>query len=381
MVMPTHSRMTRGFTLIEVLIASALGATLLGLLTMAFIGSRRAAERTEATATLHLDAAAIDRMFQEDLESINPGTKMELLVNRPDSVTAVTAKGSMRLDCMTTLERSDTTMGLGQDHPHDTMWTRWQWIASGVNSRPTLFRALSSPYFRGRFVDDGGTVRNMLEFPTPRRDRRGLLDANDGRTWNGFQLLDRATGGFDGWNGSRATFGFPSDTNDLNRRLVPIHANIEDLRLEWIDQGGHTVTGTSAGIVVRNETGSVVSPDSTSILPTGEGNWPLRAWWIEDQASRPDLMKVDGLWSDARPWTLGVTAALPAPTSPYKNAYPTTDSRTATERRPALIRISFTLTNDPLAYDDPQRGLNPRWVRQRFSFSHPVASTLPRPLP
>jgi prepilin-type N-terminal cleavage/methylation domain-containing protein len=368
----------RGFTLIEVLIATAVGVMILATLTAAFVGARRAAARSEALTKLHLEAALVDRLIQEEIEVMHPCALMRLRAARPvaggsdDSLTWVYA---------TVLPNPDPSAGLGQVYANDLAWARWQWRANGVDGKPTLYHSRSSPVMAGR-MRNNATDRltyDLVEFPTLRRDRRAELDANDGRGYWGLDKLPAAT--FYDTTSGRTLFGLPGDDRDLQARAVPLAINIEDLQVSWVDRDGWSVLASAAGLSLTKDDGTAVSGAGS---PGSDPYWSRRGLWLQN-ATAPyvtgtiDQIALDGMWTDAREWKLGSTATLPAPSGTGAAAYPASDARSANGRRPALIRVSFVLTDDPRPTG--QRDGDARWIRQRFSFSHATAATFTRPLP
>lgn len=316
------------FTLIEVLIATAIGMMLMALVASTLIGMRKVIERNSALAGLHENASMINKDLARDLSASVAGAKWELRAE-PGSDGWGSGDEVVTLTWMTTCDNGpQSTFQFSPGPRHDMAWCRLRWVGGGKDRPSRLFYARSSG-FRIISWKDVTTVK-IHQDPQLRRDRRRDLDDNDLRHLPG---MSQAV-----WK----SIAMPGDSADLDAQLAmrPIHAatiEVRDFRLSWKDEGGWTTTATAdAGLVQRDASGSVVP-------------WSGGAW------DNQQCVAIDGVYLDARP------------------ALVTGSSRSIAETRPMLVRLSCLLAESKLNLDPEQR------ASLRLDLSFLAGSELTRP--
>lgn len=320
--------MRRAFTLIEVLIATAIGMMLMALVASTLIGMRRIIERNMALTGLHENAAMINKDLARDLAASVAGAKWEMRAE-PGADGWGSGDEIVTLTWMTTCDNGpQSTFQFAAGPRHDMAWCRLRWVGGGKDRPSRLFYSRSSG-FRLNTWKDATTVK-IHQDPLLRRDRRRELDDNDLRHLPG---MTKAV-----WTG----IAMPGDGADLDTQLAlrPIHAapiEVRDFRLSWKDEGDWTISATAdAGVVQRDAAGSVVP-------------WPGGTW------DNQQCVAVDGVYLDARP------------------AMVVGSSRSIAETRPMVVRLSCLLAEAKPNLDPEQR------ASLRLDLSFLSGSELPRP--
>jgi len=253
-------------------------------------------------------------------------------------------------------------------------------------------------------VDSSGQVyRTWDRFPVFRRDaRRHLGDDKDGlKPWMFPTGGDPALGVYDP-NTSH------DDGNDLAIQMMPVHTSIEEFAASWVDYGGNEIyvstaaNATNQGVVpylqrtasgTRGGLDQTMSTDYTTNMPSmvpipriGDVDERSVTYYVNrilrptavtttDRDEQWSRLAIDGLWLDGRVWN-----------APYVDGHHGIwDNRTVQQRRPGLLRIAFTLSNDPNPsakssdWTTVTRDRSTIWLRQPFAFSHPCGVSLPPP--
>ena len=395
-----------GFTLIEVLIAIAVGSLIVALTWTAFRNVSQTSRRFHATTSLYQQASVIHAAVETPIGIQFHGAQFRLAVKD-----AGTRKAKVTLDCMYPLK--DFAPDLGRTMPasiyyNDLTWSRLEWYAGGDSGPPTLKQAITPPYwtaqikarYRGDCTTDpsipAGAPADVVNWaneevvplesihssssswvtcaisPEPRRDRRRDINDNDLRMMPGIPAAAYAsrTPASGLGDGDRLQLQL-----DLGQKLVS--DRISRFRIEIIDfRGYRTVVNPTpgcyedpavpSGISYYDATGAAFTP------PSPDGANP-NVW-------SSSLRTVDGLSSEGRtdPCPGYASASLPVPQA----------------ERPAVIRIAFVLhapiTSLPipansdasgvplkdldfLEYDRRRPGGN-TYISREFSFSFSTSS-------
>jgi prepilin-type N-terminal cleavage/methylation domain-containing protein len=321
--------MRRGFTLIEILIAAAIGVLMITLVTGALVGIRRITERNQVLTSLHEDAATINRNLLTDVGSSFAGAKWEAAAQPGADGAWGTGDEVVTVTWMTALsDPKQETYEFGRDARHDLTWCRLRWIGGGAGKPSRLMYARNSGFWYGTYRPPGGGGVTIHMDPLPRRDRRRDMNDNDLRHIPGLQPAEYAA------------IAMPGDGSDIDQQLLPLHAptvTVEDLRIAWIDRGGwRTVLTPGAGIAQYDQSGAA--------MPLSGGPW--------DNQQR---LGVDGVFLDSRSHT------APAAT------------RSVAAARPQLLQVSFTLVE----YRERAGSSDPASLR--IDLSLPTGAELPLP--
>lgn len=395
----SHPR--HAFTLIEILVATAIGMLLVSLAWAGFSQVQQVTRRNAGLVRLHSEAAAIQQALGEDLGSLMQTCQIRLRAFDDGVTDPALRKAWVEFTAMRLVHdrKGVNTVTQGQA-PTDQAWFRWRWDAA----RGTLSRGITpedrfwcEPSDNPLYDKNGRQYGKMADghawwlVAHPRRDRLRDLNDDDGRWQPVFANLVSAQGWrvWDdtqasasaklGAQGSQAT-GLaaealpagssyaqprtPGDEAVLQQAMGVVHRSVTDFRLGWVDsraasvEAGSIDTGSGAAFRVLRR-----APYSSSAVGAVETGF----------SSVVNTLLVDGAWLDAR-----VVAAANTMTT-YVAAADGTDNTatiahlangsTAQSVRPVLMRVAFTLV-------DADSG-----VVQDFSYSFPVAALLPPPPP
>jgi hypothetical protein len=214
---------------------------------------------------------------------------------------------------------------------------RWEWVPRSGTQKPGLYRSEARGLRESKNGDgtSTGPAYRIIALPEPRRDRRRDLDDNDGRMIPGVTAT---------WITRWAVL---SDGQELTAQRTVLQDNVAAFGVEFLTAHGWTIRATSSGITVKDAAGSTISPPGSQTAP----------WFRSGHATLPDLLVLDGVWVDGRSWT------LPEDTT----------GLTAVQWRPQLLRVFYTLTNDPR----PQGTDDGSYPYQTFKASLAVAGSSP----
>jgi type II secretory pathway pseudopilin PulG len=329
------------FTLIEVLVASTLVILLLSMVTGTLLHISRISARTSGVLAMHDAVSGLQRVLAERSQAVHHGTAWHCTAD-PGANGWGDGDESVELTWMGTMPaREEAGGGLYQSDQTDLTWYRLTWRAAKHAQTPGIFLSRSSGIRTNisqawNWVPDP-TVANMFYslavWSQPRRDRRRDLDDNDLRYIEG---LSPAL-----YTSCRAG-GIIGDGELLRRNSRPALAPgilVDDFRLEWIDRAGWTTTFDATRGLTRRDASGAVQP------------------WLGQPWSSATRVSLDGVFMDGRPHTL-------AP-----------DPRDVNDARPALLRLAFTLRQEP----PPGAGKARENIVQTFALSFPLGSGLPAP--
>jgi|GEM_PF-3619142 len=319
--------MKTGMTLIEILIATSIGAMLAAAAAAVTLNVHRISARNLARLTLHDDASVIARTLDRSAQSCHPGGQWRLESSPGDDASWGTGDEWVSLTFLITPPaRFDRTLGFGPEARSGTSWFRLRWDAAKAPERGRLRVSQGSALRNVETVRAGRTL-TITQDSSPRRDRRRPLDDNDLRLVPG---IDAAT---------YTSLRMPGDGQDLDAYLVDVLApstSAEDFHLGWTDRAGRRIEWTAkTGLSVRNASGAAVS------APAGDAGWSANS------------IVLDGDFLDGRPHTL-----LGSPWS-------------SGATRPLLLRLSVTLVESPRRDVPLSRG---REIGQVFRFSFPLGA-------
>lgn len=400
--------LTRGFTLIEILIAVAIGSLIVAMTWSTLHSLGKVARRYQAATSLHQQASVIHSALETQLTTQFHGAQFRIHVSD-----AGTRNAAITIDCM--YQQSEIEPMMGRFSPrkryyNDLVWSRLRWHAGGASGPPTLSRAISPPRWQvvttdatrtgiasnvprrtdcvrladpykplhlvPEWVDEelvlsttGNSSLQSWLLPEPRRDRQRDINDNDLRLMPGIPAsVYNSLGLSVDYSSSRL-----GDGDRLTDELILVSDRISRFRVEVIDfRGFRTVVNPTPdcyedpepppGISYYDATGAVITP-LTPIAPHPD------VW-------SSSLRTVDGLWSDGRGETSRGYAGLPPPSA----------------ERPAVVRIAFVLhapmtglaipansdanplkNLDFLEYDRRRPGGN-QYISREFAFSFSTSS-------
>lgn len=314
------------FTLIEILVASSIGALLIALVSGALLGIHRIGEVNQVLMSLHEEAAVSDRKLRAHISAAAAGAKWEFRADPGSDGTWGTGDESITLTWMTTIADSErVNFDFSRDPRMDLTWCRLRWEANG--GRPRLLQGMNSGFWIRR--PPGATGVNLHNDPLPRRDRRRDLEDNDLRFLPGISPADYSA------------IAMPGDESDLSGNMTILHGHyidVKEFRLSIVDRSGWEVVATpGSGLVQRNAAG-VTEP------------WSGGAWENDQKYG------IDGVFLDAR------------------HHIPVNASRSVAAMRPVLVRLSFTLTERRTGAPSHRQP-----IALRFDISLPVGQELALP--
>lgn len=252
-------------TLIELLVAVALGMLVVALAWTAFVRASSSTVRATARVDLHATAAVVREYIQRDLGSMAP-TVACFVRSTPNVVAGTRRTDTIELLFMRMVDRlTSETAGSSKDqYKSEFTWVRWRfvrtWLQDGAAWKPiggSLYRATSTParefatlaawatpgnlqdpiLTNAAWKDYGGKL--WLNIPRPLRDAS-----------NGIPSLDFNRYGVDAAR-IGTTRGDMTDIGDLadldregNERLVS--SRLRDLAIGWVDAGGRSTQVVSS---------------------------------------------------------------------------------------------------------------------------------------
>ncbi len=321
------------FTMVELLVSTAIGISLLTVATSAFVYMRRMVQRNAALLGLHSEAVSVQRTLADALLASHPGALWRLEASPgPDGNWGTGDAGetiALTWLCAVANPEGRTNL-LGRDWAHDLVWARLEWRAIGPNGIPCLLFARSDGFRPAdwTFTSGGSATRCAIRiYPQPRRDRRRDLDDNDLRHLPGMTPA------------VYAALALPGDGADLRRQLQPLTSpgcRITGLAIGWYDVRGHwtgidTRRSPEAGIGERAADGSAVP-----LLATA---------WSNAQAVVLDGVRLDGTQTMVGADTVG-----------------------SGDRRPTVVTLSFTCSDAATSGE--------RTLEAPFAFSFPITPIL-----
>jgi prepilin-type N-terminal cleavage/methylation domain-containing protein len=389
-----------GFTLIEVLIAVAIGLILVASLWSVFGQVMQAARRNQAITTLHLEASAIHMAMDNAIATMFHGSQVRLAYTPP---TAGNPDAQIDFDFMSSdrswKRLSYRTGSNGFGPPRLSMATQDTWYRltatapqsmSGL-ANTTIGTTGYPTWTAGEDIvptSSGSANIKMWIMPEVRRDRRRDMNDND------LRLLRNAPPAFLASVKEEADPTAPvGDGNRLATRGALISSHVSRFRLEIVDfRGYRTVanvtpgsyddgTAPPLGISYYDADGNEKTPPS----PSGSITSPnFQNVWTSS------LRVLDGIWSDGRDAPCSIDGISPVPLYPDYNG--TARLPTPAVERPAIVRIAFTL-NLPLSTAPPPQNTGPydciefdkkrsggnTYVSRDFSFSFTTSSLNARP--
>jgi hypothetical protein len=335
-----------GLTLVEILISTTLVVVLLALFAGAVTHVSRTLSHTTILVGMHEAVAASERLISDRIEAVGPCVSWRCVAD--PGADGVWGTGDERVELTwwcalpTTQER-----GIYADADfHDMDWCRLTWTGPktpDVGSQLLLARTSGgreTPWW-GWWTDPAqpGIIYDLTTVQCPRRDRRRDMDDNDLRTVEGVTPAMYGKFRLDPFRGDG------SDLAANGQRLLSPSYIVEDFALSWVDAGGWETRFDPAIGLCRRDASGAPAP------------------WLNTPWSSTTSVALDGRFVDARAWQLPAVAGEPG------------DPRDISAERPELLRIAFTVRRKP----SPvvlSRALD---VTQRFSFSFPLAPTVPAP--
>jgi hypothetical protein len=329
------SRRSTAFSLVELLVAMALGLAIAGVIAAVVMHLHRLSARTIVRLALHDDAAVLARVLDRQTQASHPSGLWMLESSRGADGAWGTGDEWVALTFLVTKTLGDkrydgTTVALPENH-----WFRLRWDAA-VPPAAGLLRASagaanSSDIHSVRTPNP--TAISLSNQPLPRRDRRRSLDDNDLRLIPGISAA------------LYTSLAMKGDGQRLDAYLVPVLSpvsSVDDLQLDWTDRAGRRVLWTAAtGVEVRDVSGNLLSPPANA------------TWWTDER------LVCDGDFLDARDYR------QPATASPAVVA----DTLSVGAQRPLVLRLACTLSEAAPADAPLSRG---RDLIQEFSFAFPL---------
>lgn len=322
--MGTTNRMPAGMTLIETLVASALGTTLIALTWSAFLHAKQVTTRSMARVELHQTAAVIQDTFERDVSTLAPALAM--FARSTPTTSGTTHHEQIELIFMRSTAPLDkqSSQSTYDRYLADHHWVRWLFTRTMTQNSgtwtiasSTLKRSTSTPIRHWRTTatlappapvwdPDPDTTRsnynnvNWINIPRPLRD---ASDGIDSLEYNRYGLPANTIS-------PNTPIGDIGDLTDLVANEQVLSSQVKDLLIGWVDAGGDAVAIDGQTAATFNLNGlhmDVVGPDNGRYL---------------DQMQNPQ-------------------PAAPGPL--LRPGYPQYDYRPDLQRRPRLLRISFRL--------------------------------------
>jgi hypothetical protein len=322
------------FTLLELLVATALGVGMLALAAGSLLHVRNTAAVTTEILAMHDASAAVYRILVERLESQMPTGAWHLTAD-PGAGGWGTGDESCELTFLASMaRREERDGGYAAYDMTANDWFRLRW--DGAQRRLTWSRTAGRR--TAEFDTAGGFNynRKVAIHPQPRRDRRRELDDNDLRYVEGMTNAQ--------WQKFQDA-GLRGDESSLDaghRSLLPSTLPVSNFAIAWIDREGYeTRFDPALGIVRQDAAGNATALPSTA--------------WANDPAGvlRASL---DGVFVDARQHTSPV------------------DTRDTGTARPAVLRLSYELKREAIP------GLRSREpIALTFTYAFRLQPSLPLP--
>jgi type II secretory pathway pseudopilin PulG len=302
--MTRSARNALAFTLIEVLIALALGMFMIAAAWSTFTRSRDAIERATNRVSLHRSASLIRDQMERDLGLSGPLTAVFL------RSTPQTAAGSDKVDTVeflamrTTAPLRTNEKGNSQEDSFrsEYHWIRWRFQrrwrdvnGSWIAAESKLLRSDSTPT---RYWKATSALAPASSVVTPRRTTT---------TYDGFDFINiprplrDASGGISSLDNNRYghttaqirpeyPYGDIGDLADLELRERPFSLNVLDLRIGILSRNGTAQEMSSDAAATWNINGIY----SNVVGPSGFGTWST------DLGARPQLYRIGITLSDPK---------------------------------------------------------------------------------
>lgn len=315
------SQRTSGLTLVELLIATALGMIIIGMTWGAFARAKSAAARATARVVLHQSAAVLHEAFARDLGNLAPA--LALFANSTSATAGSTKTERVELVFMRSIAPLDkqAMQGTYDRYMEDHHWVRWLftrtstqngagWVVTGT----TLKRSTSTPARTWK-------TNNTLSLGGAK-----VIDPNDGSEESHYggeewinlpRALRDASGGVASLDNNR--YGVPAtaitadspftdigDLADLIANEQVVSTVVQDFMFGWVEADGDAVSVDPQTPAVHNINGlymDVVGPDNGRYLdlrhdtvasPPGsaiDGGVPQYDY-RPDLAARPRLFRI-----------------------------------------------------------------------------------------
>jgi prepilin-type N-terminal cleavage/methylation domain-containing protein len=222
-----------GFTLLEVLISTAVAVTMAGISVGAYVQVRKTILRSEALLAMHDRAQGVYNAIYRDLQATMPDCAMVIAADA----------GSVDLVAMRGKEDSFDYDPSADNYRSDLVWYEWRWKDGALaNAHSTPVRQFTA---NNRLVFGRVDYRGMgfINLPQPRR----WLDPAQP-----FATLDDNVYFPDASGASRADPTDIGDRADLLRNLAPVAGGVQELALQLVLHDGtvETIDGSAARTLV-----------------------------------------------------------------------------------------------------------------------------------
>lgn len=298
----------QGFTLIEVLISTAIAMSMAALVVTAFMQTRKLINRTEARLGMHAAVQAIhsrlDRMFTSTMQTC------ALLVTSTARTTDASGNviaGQVRLILMRGKEDTEDWRGSGSvagiRFKTDLVWDQWQWdeatgVLKAATSQPLRDIVINSTYAPGGGSDlsVNDWWKSIANLPQP---RRFLNPANPTMTLDDNIYFPKAPVAGDKSMSSAADPSDMGDYTELQQQLRPVLQQV---------MAGPKSTDTPFTIQLVAHDGTVTTiDDSTTSSYVFQGVWldgrlaptlgAPQVFATSEAAKRPKLVRLRfSLW-------------------------------------------------------------------------------------
>lgn len=309
-----------GLTLVELMIATALGMAIIGMTWAAFARAKSAAARATARVALHQSAAVLQEAFARDLGNLAPA--LALFVNSSSATAGTTRTEKIEIVFMRSIAplHKQAMQGTYDHYMEDHHWVRWLFTRTSIQnggtwtvSGTTLKRSTSTPARTW-------TTTSALTLGGPQ-----VIDPEDkskesnysGEQWiNLPRALRDAGGGVASLDNNR--YGVPAtavsadspftdigDLADLVANEQVVSTAVQDFMFGWIKADGGAVSVDAQTPAVHNINGlhmDVVGPDNGRYLdlrhnavasPPGAAlDGGAQYDYRPDLASRPRLFRI-----------------------------------------------------------------------------------------
>lgn len=368
------SRRYRAFTLIELMISTAIAMLIAGLVTTTFLETRKAINRAEARLAMHAQAQTIFHALHRSFTSLQQTCAMVALSRQAGGSPEA---GQVDLIFMRAKENRNDFWQEGDCLSQSQLaWEEWRWLAS----TRTLYAATSSAVgekadsrrrrrftLGSSFIPAGsGVDYNGRTFINQAKPRRWLDPANplatlDDNLW--FPGVHATPAQVPPWSDLTPRQWIPSlaptdkdegDYGDLQSNLAIECTGVTDFALEFVLHDPAVTMPVPSPLTATSRPGP---------RPPGQ---------VAIDARYDDQVVWQGVWLDGR---MGLTLDPNGPLTDGSAPPMGWDDRTAYANfhrtdaalRPRLVRVAFTLT-------DAAKGLS-----QDFSFSFALPALAPQP--
>jgi len=122
------SRAASAFTLLELLVATAIGVAMIAMTWTAFSHARTSTVRATARVELHLSAALLQEAFERDLANMAPATAFfaRSTVATPDATTREENVELVFMRAISPLDRQNAVPGAYDCFLAEHHWVRWR---------------------------------------------------------------------------------------------------------------------------------------------------------------------------------------------------------------------------------------------------------------